>query len=103
MVMESSLKIEALEFLSANDQCDEGSAEAMTANEEIQPLDNSQDEEHAIETELFDNLISGQLVLHESPVPSRPRPLRKGDIIAFTYDEAGDQEWHTCKTCEPCW
>ena len=89
--------IEALGFHPVNDHDDEDSAEAMTADEEMQTLDHSQDEENAPETEVIDNLLSGQLVLPESPVPSRPRPLRKGDTIAFTYDEAGDQEWHTCK------
>ena len=89
--------IEALDIHPFNDHDDESSAEAMTADEEMQPLDHSQDEENAPETEVIDNLLSGQSVLPESPVPSRPRPLRKGDTIAFTYDEAGDQEWHTCK------
>ena len=40
-----------------------------------------------------------QPVLPESPVPSRPRPLKKGDTNAFKYneiDEDGDQQWHTC-------
>jgi len=79
---------------------DEGNPDATTIeDEEIQGpvLTNPHEENDARETEEEEDMF--QSVLPESPVPSRPRPLKKGDTVAFKYNENnedGDKQWHTC-------